>query len=162
MRNHARAFESTKWPAARFIPCPPKDDDQYRYQDHRQVVKVEFKRCVNPLKAHELINQNHPLFIVKFIGREARHENGEVGNRAQYIEKHLEPPLVSLNNQYAGIAVRLILQEGVTSESGRQFRLGRKPHMNSVTGAGEMMFRDQHAACHTTMVSFDSARMVNP
>jgi hypothetical protein len=78
-----RAFESTKWPAARFIPCPPKDDDQYRYQDHQLVVKVEFKRRVKPLKAHELIDQNHPLFIVTFLGHEAHHENGEVGNRAQ-------------------------------------------------------------------------------
>ncbi len=83
MRNRARAFESTKWPTARFIPCPPKDDDQYRYQDHQQVVKVEFKRRVKSLTAHGLIDQNHPLFIGKFLGREARHENGEVGNRAQ-------------------------------------------------------------------------------
>ena len=83
MRNHARAFESTKWPTSRFIPCPPKDDDQCRYQDHQQVMRVEFKRRVKPLKAHELIDQNHPLFTGKFLGREARHENGEVGNRAQ-------------------------------------------------------------------------------
>jgi hypothetical protein len=73
-------------------------------------VKVEFKRRVKPMKAHELIDQNHPLFIGKFLSREARHENGEVGNRAQQIEKHLEPPLISLNNQYAGAAVRLIFQ----------------------------------------------------
>ncbi len=78
-----RAFKSTKWPTARFIPCPPKDDDQYRYKDHQQVVKVEFKRHVNPLKAHELIDQNHPLFIGKFLCSETRHKNGEICNRAQ-------------------------------------------------------------------------------
>ena len=88
MRNHAREFESAIWPAVCPIPCFPKDGDQYRHQDHQQVVKVEFKRRVKPLEAHELIDQNHPLFIGKFLGCEARHENGEVGNRAQYIEKH--------------------------------------------------------------------------
>ena len=81
MRNHAREFESEIWPSVCPIPSPPKDDDQYRYQDHQQVVKIEFKRRVKPLKAHELIDQNHPLFTGKFLGREARHENGEVGNR---------------------------------------------------------------------------------
>ena len=143
-------FESAIWPSVGPIPGTPKDDDQYRYQDHQQIVKVEFKRRLKPLKVNGLINQGHPLFIGKFLNSEARYEHDELGNRVQYIEKHLEPPLISLSYQYAGIAVRLVFQEGVTSESGRQFRLGRKPHMNSVTGAGEMMFRDQYAACHTT------------
>jgi hypothetical protein len=73
-------------------------------------VKVKFKRRVKPLKAHELINQGHPLFIGKFLGYEPRHEHNEVGNRVQQIENHLEPPLISLSSQYAGAAVRLILQ----------------------------------------------------
>jgi hypothetical protein len=97
MRNHARAFESTKWPTAGFIPCPPKDDDQYHYHDRQQVVKVEFKRRVNPLEAHELIDQNHSLFIGKFLDCEARQKHDDVGDRMQYIEKHLEPPLISSN-----------------------------------------------------------------
>lgn len=83
MRNHAREFESAIWPAACPVLCPPKNDDQYRCQDHQQVVKVEFKRRVSPMEAHELIDQNHPLLIGKFLGREACHENGEAGNRAQ-------------------------------------------------------------------------------
>ena len=29
--------------------------------------------------------------------REARQKHGEVGNRLQHIEKHLEPPLISSN-----------------------------------------------------------------
>jgi len=57
-------------------------------------VKVELKRRVKPLKVNELINQNHPLFIGKFLGSEANYEDGEVDNRAQYAEKHLEPPLI--------------------------------------------------------------------
>jgi hypothetical protein len=73
-------------------------------------VKVEFKRRVKPLKADELINQNHPLFIGKFFGSEARYEHDEVDNRVRYIEKHLEPPLIPSNYQYAGVAIRLILQ----------------------------------------------------
>jgi len=44
---------------------------------------TEFKRRVKPLKAHELIDQGHPLFISKFLNSEARYEDGEVGNRAQ-------------------------------------------------------------------------------
>jgi len=50
------------------------------------------------------------MFIGKFLGREARHKHDEVGNRLQYIEKHLEPPLISSNYEYAGAAVRPVLQ----------------------------------------------------
>src|SRR5262247_213156 len=95
----------------RTISRPPKDVDQYRYQDkQQQVVKIELKRHLKPLKVDELIDQGHPLFIGKFLGREARQKHDEVGNRLQYIEKHLEPPLISSNNQYARAAVRLFLQ----------------------------------------------------
>jgi len=73
-------------------------------------VKVELKRRVNPLKGDELINQNHPLFIGKFLGSEARYEHDKVSNRMHYIEKHLELPLIPTNYQYAGAAVRLIFQ----------------------------------------------------
>jgi len=76
-------FESAIWPTSCSFPCPPKDDDQYRYQDHQQVVKVELKRHVKPLKANERADQGHPLFIGKFLNSEARYEHGEVGNRAQ-------------------------------------------------------------------------------
>jgi hypothetical protein len=72
-------------------------------------VKIELKRRVKPLKVNELINQNHPLFIGKFLGSEARYEHDEVGNRVRYIEKHSEPPLIPSNNQYAGAAVRNVL-----------------------------------------------------
>jgi hypothetical protein len=89
-----RAFESPIWPTVRTIPRPPKDVDQYRYQDHEQVVKTELKRRLKPLKVAELIDQGHPLFIGKIPGREARQKHDEVGNRLQYIEKHLEPPLI--------------------------------------------------------------------
>jgi hypothetical protein len=74
-------FELAIWPTACSFPCPPKDDDQYRYQDHQQVAKVELKRRVKPLKANELIDQDHPLFIDKFFSSEARYEHDEVGNR---------------------------------------------------------------------------------
>jgi hypothetical protein len=100
---------STKWPTVCSIPCPPNDDDQDSYQDHQQVVKVELKRHVKPLKVDELINYNHPLFIGKFLGSEARYERDEVDNRVRYIEKHLEPPLIPSNFQYTGAAARLIL-----------------------------------------------------
>jgi len=99
-------FESAIRPSVRSFPFPPKYDDQHRYQDHQQIVKVELKRRVKPLKANELINQNHPLFIGKFLGSEARYEHDEVGNRVRYIEKHSEPPLIPSNYQYAGAAVR--------------------------------------------------------
>jgi len=78
-------------------------------------VKIEFERRVKPLKLNKLINQDHRLFIGKFFGHEARYEHDEVCNRAQYTEKHLEPPLISLNNQYAEVAVRLVLQRRATS-----------------------------------------------
>ena len=93
-------------------PSGRKRGGQRGHQGHGRTLLPpdQVDHIVNPLKSHELINQNHPLFIVKFLGREARHENGEVGNRAQCIEKHLEPPLISLNNQYAGAAVRLIFR----------------------------------------------------
>ena len=72
-------------------------------------MKVELKRRVNLLKVDELINQNHPLFIGKFLGSEARYEHDEVDNRVRYIEKHSEPPLIPSNYQYAGAAVRYVL-----------------------------------------------------
>jgi hypothetical protein len=84
MRNHAREFESAIWPAVYPIPCPPKDDDQYRHQDHQRVVKVELKRRVNSLKANELINHGNSLFIGKPRISEARYEHGKVSNRMQY------------------------------------------------------------------------------
>ncbi|MGH9769404.1 MAG: hypothetical protein ACREAB_18430 [Blastocatellia bacterium] len=73
-------------------------------------MKIEFKHRLNPLKVDELTNQNHPLFVGKVLGGEARYEHGEVGNHLQYIEKHLEPPLISSSYEYAGAAVRLVLQ----------------------------------------------------
>jgi hypothetical protein len=72
-------------------------------------VKVEFKRRIKPMKVNVLIDQGHPLFIGKLLSSEARHEHNKVGNRVQQIENHLEPPLISLNSQYAGAAVRLVL-----------------------------------------------------
>jgi hypothetical protein len=75
--------ESAIWPAACPLPGSPKDDDQYRYQDHQQIVKVEFKRRLKPLKVNGLINQGYPLFIGKFINSKARYEHDEVGNRSQ-------------------------------------------------------------------------------
>jgi hypothetical protein len=71
-------------------------------------VKIEFKRNVNPLNVNELINQDYPLFIGEFFGREARYEHDEVCGRVDYVEKHLAP-LISSNYQYAGAAVRLVL-----------------------------------------------------
>jgi hypothetical protein len=73
-------------------------------------VKVEFKRRIKALKANELINQSRPLFTSKVLSREAGYEHDEVSNRAQYIEKHLAPPLISSNNRYAGVAVHFFLQ----------------------------------------------------
>ena len=102
-------FESTIWPSVGPIPRSPKNDDQDRDQDHQQIVKIEFKRRPESLKENGLINQSHSLFIGKILNPEARYEHYEVGNRVQKIEKHMEPPLVSLNNQDAGIAVRLVL-----------------------------------------------------
>jgi len=110
MRNHAREFESAIRPTVRPTPCPPKDDDQYCYQDHEQIVKVELKRRVKPLRVNELINQGNPLFIGKFLDSEARYEHGKVSNRIQYIEKHSIPPLIPSKYQYEGTAVRLLLQ----------------------------------------------------
>src|SRR5882672_9804919 len=74
-------FESVKRPTVCPIPCPPKDDDQYRYQDHQQIVKVELKRRVKPLNANELIDQGHPLFLGKPLSSEARYEHGKVSDR---------------------------------------------------------------------------------
>jgi len=54
-------------------------------------VKIEFKHSVKPLKVNELINQDHPLFIGEFLGREARYEHDEVGVRVEYGKKHLAP-----------------------------------------------------------------------
>src|SRR6266508_5590712 len=92
-------FESAIRPTVRTIPRSPKDDDQHRYQDHEQVVKIELKCGLKPLKVDELIDQGHPLFIGKFLGREARQKHDELVNRLQYIEKHLEPPLISASYQ---------------------------------------------------------------
>src|SRR6266508_3321122 len=92
-------FESAIRPTVRTIPRPPKDVDQYRYQDQQQVVKIELKRRLKPLKLDELIDQGYPLFIGNFLGHEARQKHDEVGNRSQYIEKHLEPPLISSSYQ---------------------------------------------------------------
>jgi hypothetical protein len=75
------------------FPPPPEDDDQYRCQDHQQIVKIELTSRLKPIELNELINQGHPLFISKFLGSETRYEHDEVGNCAQWIEKHLEPPL---------------------------------------------------------------------
>jgi hypothetical protein len=92
MRNHAPAFELTIWPTVRPIPCPPKNDDQDRDQDHQQVVKIEFKRRIKPLKMNELADQDNPLLIGNFLGRETRYEHDGASNHVQYVEKHLEPP----------------------------------------------------------------------
>jgi len=78
-------------------------------------VKIELKRRLKPLKVDQLIDQGHPLFIGKILSREAGYEHDEVGNRLQYIEKHLEPPLISSSyqsicGQYAGAAIRPVLQ----------------------------------------------------
>jgi hypothetical protein len=54
-------------------------------------VKIEFKRNVNPLNVNELINQDYPLFIGEFFGREARYEHDEVCDRVDYVEKHFDP-----------------------------------------------------------------------
>ena len=64
-------------------PRPQKYDDQYRYRDHQQIVKIELKRRLKPIELNELINQSHALFISTFLGNEARYEQYEVGNRAQ-------------------------------------------------------------------------------
>jgi hypothetical protein len=42
------------------------------YLNGYQVVKIELKRRLKPLKVDELIDQCHPLFISKFLGRETR------------------------------------------------------------------------------------------
>jgi len=62
-------------------------------------VKIELKRRLKPLKVDVLIDQGHPLFIGKILGREARQKHDEVGNRLQYIEKHLELPLITSSYQ---------------------------------------------------------------
>jgi hypothetical protein len=88
IRDHDHAgnfsiFESPIWPAVGPIPGSPKNDNQYRYQDHQQVVKVEFKRHPTPLKENGLIDQSHSLFIGKILNHEARQEHYEIGNRVQ-------------------------------------------------------------------------------
>ncbi len=40
-------------PTVRTIPRHPKDVDQYRYQDHQQVVKIELKRRLKAMKVDE-------------------------------------------------------------------------------------------------------------
>ena len=44
-------------------------------------MNVELERGVEPLRMNELIDQGHPLFIGKFLGRATRYERDEVGNR---------------------------------------------------------------------------------
>ncbi len=85
-------FESATRPAVCPVPRPQKDVNQNRYQDRQQIVEVELKCRIKPLKIDELIKQGHPLFIDEFLGSEARYDYSEVGNRAQYVEKHLSPP----------------------------------------------------------------------
>jgi len=80
-RSRARArFESAKRPTVCSFPRPPKDDDQYRYQDHQQVVKIEFESRIKPMKMDELTDQGRPLFIGKSLDSEASYEDCEVGN----------------------------------------------------------------------------------
>ena len=59
---------------------------------------------------NELIDQCDPLFIGNFLNSEVGYEHDEVGNRARQIEKHLEPPLISSSNRYAGDAVRFVFR----------------------------------------------------
>ena len=73
-------------------------------------MKIEFKHSAKPLKAHELIKQDHPLFIGEFFGREARYERDEVDNRVRYIEKYLEPPLIPSNFQYTELPPALFFR----------------------------------------------------
>jgi hypothetical protein len=80
----------------------------------RQVVKIELKRRLKPLKVDELIDQDHPLFIGKILGHETRQKHYEVRNRMQYIEKHLEPPLVSSNYQSICGGCRTLCSSGCT------------------------------------------------
>ena len=87
-----RAIESPIRPTVRTIPRPPKDINQHNNQDHQQVVKIELKSRLKPLKVDELIDQGRPLFIGKILGHETRQKRYKVRNRLQYIEKHLEPP----------------------------------------------------------------------
>jgi hypothetical protein len=77
---------------------------------HSQMLSFEDCTMKTFLSNDELINQNHPLFIGKFLGSEARYEHGKISNRMQYIEKHFAPPLITSKRQYAGGAVSLILQ----------------------------------------------------
>src|SRR5215813_14473074 len=72
-------FESAIRPTVRTIPRPPKDVGQHRYQDNQQVVKIELKRRLKPLKVDELIDQGHSLFIGKILDCEARQKHDEVG-----------------------------------------------------------------------------------
>jgi len=81
----------------RTIPRPPKDDDQYRYQEQEQVVKIELKCRVKPPKIYVLINQDHPLFIGKFLASDARYEHTEVDNRVRSIENYLETTFSASN-----------------------------------------------------------------
>ncbi|MGH9766745.1 MAG: hypothetical protein ACREAB_04855 [Blastocatellia bacterium] len=50
-----------------------------------------------------MINQSHSLFIGETLNPEAHYEHYEVGNRVQYIEKHLESPLISLIVKMRGL-----------------------------------------------------------
>ena len=59
--------------------------------------RMKVTRGVAGVLVQELIDQGHSLFIGKFLNSEASYEDGEVGDRAQYAEKHLEPPLISSN-----------------------------------------------------------------
>jgi hypothetical protein len=78
-------------------------------------VKIELKRRLKLLKVNLLIDHGHQLFIGKILGREARQKHDEVGNRLQYIEKHLEPPLISpgyqsICGEYAGLPSALFFR----------------------------------------------------
>ena len=48
-------------------------------------MKVELNRRIKALKANELINHSHPLFIGNVFSREAGYERGEIGNRAKNL-----------------------------------------------------------------------------
>jgi len=110
-----------KRPTVYPIPCPPKDDDQYCYQDHQQIVEVELKRRVKPLNANELIDQGHPLFLGKLLSSEAGYEHNEVSDRFQYIEKRLPPPLIPSNYQYACGGCRLPYSSGARGAAARRW-----------------------------------------
>jgi hypothetical protein len=143
-------------PTVRPFPCSPKDDDQYRYQDQQQVVKLELKCRIKALEANELTDQSHPLFIGKVLNREAGYEHREVGNHARYIEKHLEPPLISLNYQYAG-GCRPPYSSGVCGAAARRAAKGLLfPYLKWIR-RGRRRLRQEGGIC-MTLAGYVSAR----